>query len=392
MHSPTTTNEFIYTKTHVISVGKKGSSMKFKSERDILVEALSAASRVVATRLIGASSGVLLSLSGNQLTVTGTDLDITIRTNVDVIGLEDGAAVVPARLIVDAVRSLEAGAVTISSGEENVEVSLGRAKFSLRTFSVNDYPNLPPVTGAITTMAALDLVQGLSQVVRAAASDDARPLLTGVLFTNHEGVLRLIATDSYRLAVRDIPGVAAIAGTTDLLVPARALQELQRVASSLPTDAEIGVTVTDAEICFVVGKSTIASRLIDGNYPSVLQLIPASYPNQLRIAKDTLLTSLRRAKLLAKDSTSSVRLTTKDKGLEIRTLSHDTGDIEDNVDADYQGDELTIAFNPGFLIEGIEAVLGDEILLEITDAVRPAMVHGVEDVRFRYLLMPVRVQ
>jgi DNA polymerase-3 subunit beta len=124
----------------------------------------------------------------------------------------------------------------------------------------------------------------------------------------------------------------------------------------------------------------------------VLQLIPASYPNQLRIAKDTLLTSLRRAKLLAKDSTSSVRLTTKDKGLEIRTLSHDTGDIEDNVDADYQGDELTIAFNPGFLIEGIEAVLGDEILLEITDGVRPAMVHGVEDVRFRYLLMPVRVQ
>ena len=120
--------------------------MKFKSERDILVEALSAASRVVATRLIGASSGVLLSLTGNQLTVTGTDLDITVRTTVDVIGIEDGSSVVPARLIVDAVRSLEAGAVTISSTEETVEVSLARAKFSLRTFSVVDYPKLPPVT------------------------------------------------------------------------------------------------------------------------------------------------------------------------------------------------------------------------------------------------------
>jgi DNA polymerase-3 subunit beta len=122
--------------------------MKFKSERDILVEALSAASRVVATRLIGASSGVLLSLTGNQLVVTGTDLDITVRTSVDVIGIEDGSSVVPARLIVDAVRSLEAGAVTISSNDENVEVSLGRAKFSLRTFSVVDYPKLPPVTGS----------------------------------------------------------------------------------------------------------------------------------------------------------------------------------------------------------------------------------------------------
>ncbi len=366
--------------------------MKFKSERDLLVEALSAASRVVATRLIGAASGILLSLTGNQLTVTGTDLDITVRTNVDVIGIEDGSIVVPARLIVDAVRSLEAGAVTISNQEENVEVSLGRAKFSLRTFAVMDYPNLPPVTGSTIQITALDLIQGLNQVVRAAANDDARPLLTGVLFTHDDETLRLIATDSYRLAVRDVPGVASIAGAQDLLVPARALQELQRAAASLTSDGEIGVTLTDAEVCFVVGASTIASRLIDGNYPSVLQLIPASYPNQLRIAKDTLLTSLKRAKLLAKDSTSSVRLTMKEKAVEIRTQSIDTGDIEDNVDADYQGEELTIAFNPSFLIDGIEAVVGDEVILEISDAVRPAMVHGVEDIRFRYLLMPVRVQ
>jgi DNA polymerase-3 subunit beta len=365
--------------------------MKFKSERDILVEALSAASRVVATRLIGASSGVLLSLTGNQLVVTGTDLDITVRTTVDVIGIEDGSSVVPARLIVDAVRSLEAGAVTISSNDETVEVSLGRAKFSLRTFSVVDYPKLPPVTGPLTSIAAPDLIQGLNQVVRAAANDDARPLLTGVLFTNNN-ILRLIATDSYRLAVRDVPGVEGIGGSHDLLVPARALQELQRAAASLDADSTIGVTLTDAEICFVVGSTSIASRLIDGNYPSVLQLIPASYPNQLRVAKDTLLTSLRRAKLLAKDSTSSVRLTMKDRSVEIRTQSHDAGDVEDNVDADYNGEEITIAFNPSFLIDGIEAVPGDEVVLEMSDSVRPAMVHGVEDVRFRYLLMPVRVQ
>jgi len=357
--------------------------MKFKSERDILVEALTAASRVAATRLIGASSGVLLTLSGNQLVVTGTDLDITARTTVDVIGIEDGSTVVPARLIVDAVRSLEAGAVTVASGEDNVEISLGRAKFSLRTFPVSDYPKLPPVAGPLTSIAALDLIQGLNQVVRAAANDDARPLLTGVLFTTDNGTLRLFATDSYRLAVRDVPGVKGISESEDLLVPARALQELQRAASSL---------AADAEICFMVGNTSIASRLIDGNYPSVLQLIPASFPNQLRIAKDTLLTSLKRAKLLAKDSTSSVRLTMKERNLEIRTQSHDAGDVEDNVDADYTGDEMTIAFNPGFLIDGIEAVSGDEVVLEMSDSVRAAMVHGVEDVRFRYLLMPVRVQ
>ena len=366
--------------------------MKFKSERDLLVEALSAASRVVSSRLIGATSGILLSLTGNSLSVTGTDLDITVRTAIDVIGVEDGSVVVPSRLIVDAIRSLEAGAVTVNGNDESVEVSLGRARFSLRTFSVVDYPKLPPLTGTLTSVPAKELLLGLSQVVRAAATDDARPLLTGVLFTTDHDSLRLIATDSYRLAVRDVPGVKGFTDSNDILVPARALQELQRVSGTPGEDAEIGVTLTDADISFVVGRTSIASRLIDGNYPSVLQLIPASYPNQLRIAKDTLLVSLRRTKLLAKDATSSVRLTMKDKNVEIRTQSHDTGDVEDNVDADYQGEELTIAFNPNFLIDGVEAVLGDEVVLELSDSVRPAMVHGVDDERFRYLLMPVRVQ
>ena len=366
--------------------------MKFKSERDMLVEALTLSSRVVSTRLVGATSGVLLSLTGNELVITGTDLDITIRTTIDVIGLESGSVVIPARLIVDAVRSLEAGAVTIDGNDEVVEVSLGRAKFSLRTFPAMDYPKLPPVTGKLVTIPALDLIQGINQVVRAAATDDARPLLTGVLLTTDNEALRLIATDSYRLAVRDVPGVSSFGDSHDLLVPARALQELQRAASSLTQDAEIGVTLTDAEISFVVGKTNISSRLIEGNYPSVLQLIPASYPSQLRVAKDTLLTSLRRAKLLAKDSTSSVRLSVKDRMVEIRTQSQDAGGVEDNVDADYVGEDLTIAFNPNFLIDGIEAVMGDEVVLEMSDSVRPAMVHGVDDLRFRYLLMPVRVQ
>ncbi len=365
--------------------------MKFRSERDLLVDALGAASRVVTTRLIGATSGILLSLTGNQLVVTGTDLDLTARTTIEVVGIEDGATVVPARLVVDAVRSLEPGAVTVEAHDETVDVTLGRARFSLRTFLVADYPRLPPVSGPLVSVSALELIQGLNQVVRAAATDDARPLLTGVLFTSSEGALRLIATDSYRLAVRDVPGVAGFTAT-DLLVPARALHELQRTANQLPADAEIAVALSDAEIAFVAGPTSIASRLIDGNYPSVLQLIPASYPNQLRVAKDTFLTSLRRARLLARDSTSSVRLTVRDRTVEIRTQSHDAGDVEDNVDADFRGDELTIAFNPSFLIDGVEAVPGDEVVLEMSDAVRPAMVHGVDDLTFRYLLMPVRVQ
>lgn len=366
--------------------------MRFKSERDLLAEALGAAARVVTSRTPGSMSGVLLELSGNELTVTGTDLDLTIRTRVDVIGYRDGAAVVPARLMVDAVRSLAAGAVTVDAHEETVEVSLDRAKFSLRTFPVGDYPKLPPVPKPTTQVPALGLVQGLSQVVRASSNDEARPLLTGVLFTSHEGTLRLVATDSYRLAVVDLPGVAPIAADRDLLVPARALVELQRAAAALALDAQIGIALSEAEVCCIAGHTSVASRLIDGNYPDYRQLIPSQYPNKLRAAKDTLLVSLKRAKLLASDATSSVKLSLKEKGVDITTQSHDKGDVLDNVDGDYAGEELTIAFNPTFLIEGVEATPGDEVILETSDSSRPAMVHGVEDAQYRYLLMPVRVQ
>jgi DNA polymerase III subunit beta len=366
--------------------------MRFKSERDLLVEALGAAARVVTSRTPGSMSGILLALTGNQLAVTGTDLDLTIRTSVDVIGYRDGASVVPARLVVDAVRSLAAGAVTVDAHDETVEISLDRAKFSLRAFPVVDYPKLPPVPAPATTVPALALVQGLGQVVRASSNDEARPLLTGVLFTSHEGALRMVATDSYRLAVVDLDDVKPIVADRDLLVPSRALVELQRAAASLTVDSTIGVALSDAEICFTVGATTVASRLIGGNYPDYRQLIPSQYPNRLRAAKDTLLVSLKRAKLLASDATSSVRLSLKEKGVDVTTQSHDKGDVLDNVDGDYSGEELTIAFNPTFLIEGVEAAPGDEVILETSDSSRPAMVHGVEDVRYRYLLMPVRVQ
>jgi DNA polymerase-3 subunit beta len=366
--------------------------MKFKSERDLLVEALTGASRVVSTRSPGATSGILLTLTGNHLTITGTDLDITVRTSVDVIGYEDGSTVVPARLITDAVRSLSSGAVTLAAKDDTVEISLDRAKFSLRTFSFVDYPKLPPIPAATTTLAALELVQGLAQVVKASSNDDARPLLTGVLFTPEGSGLRLVATDSYRLAIRDLVGVVSVVSNRDLLVPAKALAELQRAASNLALDAEIGVALSDAEICFIAGNTAISSRLIDGNYPDYRQLIPASYPNQLRVAKDTLLVSLKRAKLLANDQTSSVRLTLRSTGVDITTQSHDKGEVTDSVDGDYSGEELTIAFNPTFFIEGVEAVSGDEIVLETSDSTRPAMIHGVDDEHYRYLLMPVRVQ
>lgn len=366
--------------------------MKFRSERDVLVEALSAAARAVSTRAVGATTGLHLVVKGNELTTTGTDLDLSVRAVIEVIGIDDGEAVVPARLVADAVRYLEAGAVTIDASDEKVQISAARSRYSLRTFPAADFPTLPTAGPAATSVPATELVESLRQVVRASSSDDARPLLTGVLFTNDGGTLRLVATDSYRLALCDLPDRKAIAGDTDLLVPSRALTELQRICATLPDDAEVGVSLSETEVTFTAGSTTISSRLIDGSYPDYRQLIPASYPNRLHLGKESVLAALRRARLLVKDNTTSVRLTMHATGVDLRVVSHDLGDVEETVDGDFTGEELTIAFNPTYLIDGVDAVTGDEVVIETSDSARPAMVHGAEHDTFRYLLMPVRVQ
>ena len=232
--------------------------MKFRSERDTLVEALSAAARAVSTRAVGATTGLHLVVKANELTATGTDLDLTVRAVIEVIGIDDGEAVVPARLVADAVRHLEPGAVTIDASEEKVEISAARSRFSLRTFPPADFPSLPASGARSTSVAAGELVEALRQVVRASSSDDARPLLTGVLFTNEDGTLRLVATDSYRLALCDLPGRGAIAGDRDLLVPSRALNELQRICGAWPEDAEVGVALSDTEVTFRQRRRTSA--------------------------------------------------------------------------------------------------------------------------------------
>lgn len=213
-----------------------------------------------------------------------------------------------------------------------------------------------------------------------------------MLFTNEEGTLRLVATDSYRLALCDLPGRDAIAGDRDLIVPSRALNELQRICGALPADAEVGVALSDTEVTFLAGDTTISSRLIDGAYPDHRQLIPASYPNRLHLGKETVLAALRRARLLVRDNTTSVRMTMHAGGVDLKVVSHDLGDVEETVDGDFSGEELTIAFNPTYLIDGVDAVPGDEVVVETSDSARPAMVHAADHDTFRYLLMPVRVQ
>jgi DNA polymerase-3 subunit beta len=363
--------------------------VKFRCERDVLVEALGIAGRAVSGRggSLPALSGVRADLHGDALRVTGSDLDLTITVSVTVAGESDGLAVIPARLASDIVRALEPGAVHIEADGDELRIRAGRGEFGIRLITADEFPQVSDLAAEPVSIDAEQLAGALRQVVPAASTDDSRPILTGVLLAAEGSGLRLVATDSYRLALRDVPGVSVLAEGQSVLVPSRALAELNRV---LAHGDRVQLRLGPREACFDVGPVRLATRLIEGDFPNYRGLIPTSHPNSLVVARDDLLDALRRVRLLAREATP-VRLEMSEDGLELVAITQDVGQAREQVEGSFEGSPLTVAFNPQYLLDGIEVAPGDQVRLSTIDELKPALVRSIGHDDFLYLLMPVRV-
>ena len=363
--------------------------MKFRCERDTMIAALSKAGRAVTTKsgpVVGLS-GLLLELNGESLTVTGSDIDLTIAARVTVSGMENGAALVPARLITDVVRSLDLGAVEVELSEQTLRVCSGRSEFSLRTMPAGDFPRIPTLTEATVTVDGPALVSGLRQVVPASGSDDARPVLTGVLVMSRGEGLRVVATDSYRLAQRDLQSVSMELGEKGVLVPSRALEEVARLISD---DERVGVQLDERTVLFEVGQTRLSARLINGDFPSYEGLIPTDHPNRLVVDRQLLLDAIRRVRLMAADKTP-MRVHMQSDSVTLSAVTLDVGEATEEVSASYNGEDLLIAFNAEYLHDGVEVLDSTDVVLLTADALKPALLQAPDDGDFLYLLMPVRV-
>ena len=332
-------------------------------------------------------SGLRLELVGDRLSITGTDLDLTIQLTLSVGGEGDGGVVLPARLVSDIVRSMGPGKVEVAVEGDEVSISGGRSQFSVRPLSFDDYPKLSTPSNSSVTLPAAAVGEALRQVVRAASTDEARPILTGVLLTAENGGLRMVATDSYRLAVRDLADHQVLGADQKVLVPGRALSELQRLVGG---GEELTMRLGDRDATFEVGGTRLSTRLIEGEFPNYRQLIPASHPNTLTVEREPLLEAIRRVKILAKDATP-VRLQMGGDTLRLTAITQDVGNASEELDATYEGTDLTVAFNPEYFAAGVEACSSDSITLSTLDSLKPAVVRGVGNDDYLYLLMPVRV-
>lgn len=368
--------------------------MKFRCERDVLADAVGSAGRAATNRTgtLPVLSGVRMEVVGDTLTITGTDLELTIRLTVEVGGERDGAAVVPARLVGDIVKALPAGAVEVDlpqsgDGSSEMSISAGRSQFSVRPLSLDDYPTQSEPSGEAVTLPAADMADALRQVVRAASTDDARAVLTGVLLAAEDDGLRMVATDSYRLAVRDLPESSMLGSGQKVLIPGRALSELQRL---LGNEASLTVRLGEREATFEAGSTRLSTRLIEGEFPNYRNLLPTSYPNLLTISKPAMIEAIRRVKILAQDSTP-VRMTLGGDTVQLTAITQDVGNAVEEIDATYDGVEMTVAFNPDYLLAGIDAIDADDVTLATMDPMKPAVLRGAGQDDYLYLLMPVRV-
>lgn len=364
--------------------------MKLRCERDVLADALTTTARAVAGRGSGLASGVQLRLQSDRLHVLGRDPELTIETFVEVQGLGDGSCNVPGRLTMDIVRSLEPGVVILEADDDDVRLGGGRSQFSVRAIPSADPFPARSAEGEAIVLDAVTLGEALGQVVRAASSDSERPSLTGVLLTAEQDGIRLVATDLYRLALRDLHGTRVLAEDQRVLLPARGLSELRRLLEHGGDDG-VSVRIGELEAAFELGAVRLTTRLLRAEFPNYTSLIPSGYPNRLVVAKIALLDALRRVRLMVRDSASSVRMTMQEDRVELAAQAAEVGQAAEDIDGSYEGAELMLAFNPAFLVEGVEAVTSEDVVIESRDASKPALIRGIDSDEYRYLLMPVRV-
>jgi DNA polymerase-3 subunit beta len=366
--------------------------MKLIADRDALFAQLQVCVRVASSHSANqALSGVQIAATDGSVELRATDLDVGLRLVLDATVERDGVVVLPARLLADVVRTLPAGSVAIElrATEHDVEIVAGSATFHIRTLRVEDFPPLPEIDAATTTLPADAFVATVDIVARAASRDETRPVLTGILVTATGNRLSMVATDSYRLSVRRATLAGPIEGSFEANVPARALQELARLVQHVGAD-ELAVGATTSQVVFKVGGAALSSRLIDGQFPNYEGLLPDAFEHELSIPAGELLDVVRRVSLLAQKN-APLRLAFSEGELAISAQTPDVGEAREALPVPFSGEPFEIGFNPDFLRDGLESIGEGNVVLKLISPLRPGLLGTGEGDDFLYLIMPIRL-
>jgi len=358
-----------------------------------LLRQLQTASRVASTRsAIQALSGIKIAASAERVEMLATDMEVGLRLTLMAEVLRPGQVVLPARLMLDVARALPGPGVSLElrDAEQDVEIVSGPSTFHIRTLRTDDFPPLPESGGeADITVPAAAFIETIAKVARSASRDETRPILTGILVSASASELRMVATDSYRLSVKETALAEPLERPFEANVPARALQELVRIAGQTQLET-LTVSPRQNQIVFSFDGVVLSSRLIDGQFPNYRQLLPERSEHELRLAREELTDVVRRVSLLAQKN-APVRLAFAPGEVTVSARTPDVGEASEALPVPFQGEAFDIGFNPDFLRDGLESVESEELILKLTSPLRPGLIEAADGSGFVYLVMPIRL-
>lgn len=374
--------------------------MKLRVDRDILAEAVTWTARSVPARPpVPVLAGVRLEATGATLVLSSFDYEVSAHCEVAAEVEQEGVVLVSGRLLADIAKALPNKPVDLELEGTKMEVTCGSAHFSLAAMAADDYPALPAMPDVAGTIDAHDLAQAVAQVSIAASRDETLPLLTSVQMEVDGSSLVLMATDRYRLAMREMTWSPQSQDlTTTALLKARTLSD---VAKSLTSSGEVTLALTDSSattsslIGFEAGGRRTTSLLTDGDYPPVRRLFPETTTIHATVGREELIAAVRRVSLVA-DRSTPIHMSFTDGNLELDAGQGDDAQASEQLVAHLDGEEITTAFNPTYLVEGLGALTQPYVKFDFTHASKPAVLTGVdsiggqEDESFRYLIMPIR--
>ncbi|NKE10203.1 MULTISPECIES: DNA polymerase III subunit beta [Kocuria] len=371
--------------------------MKFSVERDVLAEAVTWTARSLSPRPpVPVLSGLLLKAEAGQVSLAGFDYEISSRVSIDAQIEEEGTTLVSGRLLADICRSLPSAPVDVVAEEGKLTLTCRSSRFNLAAMPVEEYPELPGLPDVSGVVDGGEFAQAVAQVNIAASKDDTLPILTGVRVEIDGERMTLLATDRYRLAMRELtwrPGSSSM--QTSALVKAKTLND---IAKTLGPAGDLNIALSDSAelVGFESGGRRTTSLLIDGEYPKIRSLFPESTPITASVKTTELVEAVRRVSLVAERNTP-VRLTFTEGQVALDAGTGEDAQASEIIEANLQGEDITVAFNPTYLSEGLHAFGSDYVRFSFTAPPKPAVLSaqaeadGEDRDDYRYLLMPVRL-
>jgi DNA polymerase III subunit beta len=366
-----------------------GTGLQITLSRDELASKLAVVARAVSNRTtVLVLGGIQLQAADGRLQLAATDMELSLRSTLDARIVDEGTVVVPGRLLLDIARSLPDTEVSIEHkpDEAVAVVTSGSATYRLHTYSAEDFPRLPDVESlALHAVDGDALVETVGRVGRSASRDESRPVLTGILVRFEPGKIVMAATDSYRLAVKETT-VTAPLPELEAIIPARALQELSRLAAGA---ADVQLGLHENHVVFGADGIWLTTRRIDGQFPNYRQLLPEQFEHELVLPREELLDVVRRVSLMAQRN-APLRLRFAEGELTVSAITQDVGEARESLPAPYAADPLEIGFNAEFLRSGLESIESDSLRFKLISPLRPAVLEGESD-DYVYLIMPIRL-